>query len=82
MYYDNKEHKLWINFDEDIADPTPDNKRICIPILNEPYNLLVYENGEANLWAMDYNLEQVYMSTPCTLSPTEHENIMRLYYPM
>ena len=82
LFYDGQEHALWVNFDEDIDDPTSINGDIQIPILNNPYNLLVYREGKAELWAIDYNLNQVYLSTPCVLSPNEHENILRLYYPL
>ena len=82
MFYEGKEHILLVNFAEDINDPTPDSKKIIIPILNKPYNLLIYHEGKAKLCAMDYDTEQIYNETPCVLSPTERENIMRLYYPL
>ena len=82
MYYEGKEHKLLVDFDEQIDIPTADNQKIKIPVMNNPYNLLVYHTGKAELWAVDYNEERVYLSTPCTLSPMERENIMRLYYPL
>ena len=82
MYYEGQEHKLLVDFDEQIDIPSPDNQRVRVPVMNDPYNLLVYHAGKAELWAVNYDTEQIYSKTPCVLSPIERENIMRLYYPL
>ena len=82
MFYEGKEKRLWVDFDEEIMDPVPDNGKIIIPVLNEPYNRLVYSGDRAELWNYDYDEDILIQTTPCVLSPMERENILRLYYPI
>ena len=82
MYYNGEEHVLWVDFNQEIIYPAPSDRRVMVPILNEPYNTLMFFDGKAELYRIDYDLAIITTKTPCTLSPIERENLMRLYYPI
>ena len=88
MKYDNSdvEHKLLVDFGQELPFFDSSDGKLVIPIDNYPYNMLIFDSKNTllntRLIQYDYNYDMEIFSIPCKLNQTEIDNLLKICHPV
>ena len=80
------EHKLLVDFGQELPFFDSSDGKLVIPISNDPYNMLYFDSKNTllntRLIQYDYNYDMEILSTPCKLNQIEIDNLLKICYPI